>query len=467
MKKFIQKGSATPAILIMAAAMIIVLFGILMLLATQLDYSHRQVASEEALNVAEAGINYYKWHLAHAPNDFQDGTGETRSYLHDFLDPQGIATGQYSLEITPPEPGSTVVTIRSTGWTNKYPSIKRTIKAKYGIQSLTQYSFLSNASNWYGAGSIVYGHVHSNNGIRMDGVNTSIVSSSQATYKCGWETGCEPPTWKPGVWGSGGDSALWQFPVPSIDFDLISIDLDNLRTQAQAKGLYLGPTNTTGYHIVFAANGTFQIFKITQTSWVWGYIVPGQGLGEQGEGGCRKRYQIITQESLLGTYNLSNTPIIFLEDNLWVEGEVNGRATIAVATFPISSSKVNIWILNNLTYTKKDGTNTLALISQNNIYFGKNIPDYFTVDAVLMAQKGTILRHGYLSDCGGPEGAVKQKLTINGSLISYYKSYWNFGPGPESGFREQEINYDANLIFNPPPYYPTSGDYQFISWIEE
>jgi len=86
---------------------------------------------------------------------------------------------------------------------------------------------------------------------------------------------------------------------------------------------------------------------------------------------------------------------------------------------------------------------------------------------VNLAQKGRILRHGYFSWCGGTSEAVKDKLTINGSIISYFKSYWNFGTGPTSGFIVREINYDTNNLYNPPPYFPTSGDYEFISWKED
>ena len=84
-----------------------------------------------------------------------------------------------------------------------------------------------------------------------------------------------------------------------------------------------------------------------------------------------------------------------------------------------------------------------------------------------IAKNGKIIRHGYLPSCGETTEALKDKLTINGSLISYYKSYWNFGSTPTSGFIEREINYDTNLLYNPPPYFPSSGDYEFISWSEE
>jgi len=468
MKKYKkQTGSVTPALLIITASFITAIFGLLLILALQLDYSHRQVASEKALHIAEAGINYYKWHLAHDPEDFQDGTGSPGPYVHEYKDPQGESIGYYSLEIEPPNEGSSLITIRSTGWSNQYNTVRRTIKAEYGMQSLAEYSFLGNASVWYGEGVMVNGRVHSNNGIRMDGINTSIISSAQEIYKCGWETGCEPPDWKPGVWGSGGDQALWRFPVTLIDFDTISFDIASLQQDAQNNGLYLDDNNVSGYHIVFSDDGTFDIYEITRTDWLRGYSVPGQGLGATGQGGCRKEYQLIDRESLLDTYNVEDIPIIFSENELWVEGVLDGRVTIVAANFPLGSSYVNIWIPNNLTYADLDGTNALALIAQNDIYFTRDVPNYFQVDAVLMAQKGKIIRHGYFDWCGGTYNAVRQKLSINGSLISYFKSYWNFGPGPESGFIEREINYDAGLIFEPPPYFPTSGEYQFISWTEE
>lgn len=432
-----------------------------------MDNANRQAASEKSLNIAEAGVNYYKWHLAHDPEDFKDGQTGDGPYVHEYMDPQGQVIGAYSLEITPPSDGSTIVTIKSTGWINQYPKVKRIIKAQYGIPSLAEFSFISNASTWYGSGITVNGKVHSNNGIRMDGTNTSIVSSAQEDYMCGSETGCSPPTNKPGVWGAGGDSGLWQYPVPIIDFDTIAVNFDDMRTAAIEKGLHLDESDKSGYHLIFSADGTVRINVVTSTSNIKGYSVPGQGLGALGKGGCRDTNQVIQSETYLGTYNLSNNPIIFAEDNLWVEGTVRGRVTVAAVRFPLQSSNAVIWIPSNITYTAYDGSDTLGLVAQNNIYFAKNIPDYFQVDAILVAQKGTIIRHYYYNGCGGTDNAVRQQLTINGSIISYYKSYWNFGSAPDSGFRVRVINFDNNTLYNPPPYFPTSGQYEFISWSEE
>lgn len=462
-----EKGSITPALLIITGAFVIVIYGLLFVLSLQVDYSNRQVSSERAIHIAEAGINYYAWHLAHDPTDFQDGTGSSGLYVHDYTDPQGDIIGQFSLNIAPPEEGSTIVTIESTGYTNQYPNVKRTIEVQYGLPSFSQYSFLSNGSAWYGEGSVVNGKIHSNNGIRMDGTNNSIVSSAQEDYQCGTETGCFPPETKPGVWGSGGDQGLWQFPVPSVDFDSISFDFAQMRDDAQDSGLYLSGSGARGYHLIFQSDGTVKVYRITKLNDIQGYSVPGQGLGQQGKGGCEDLEQEIDKETLMGTYNVASTPIIFAEDNLWVEGTIRGRLSVAAVDFPIQSSSSVIWIVDSLNYSSLDGSDALGLIAQNDIYFGRNVSDYFQIDAILLAQKGKIIRHGYFDWCGGTDEAVKQKLTVNGSIISYFKSYWNFGEGPESGFIERELNFDTNALYNPPPYFPSTNAYEFISWREK
>ncbi|MCH7640650.1 hypothetical protein IID22_00405 [Patescibacteria group bacterium] len=462
-----QKGAILPALLIISGAFIIIIYALLFILTLQFQFAQRQTASERAIHISEAGINYYRWHLAHDPDDFQDGTGGPGPYQHDYLDPQGASIGKFSLEITPPSEGSSIVTIKSSGWVNEFPKVSRTITAQYGLPSFSKYSFLSNSSSWYGAGITINGQIHSNNGIRMDGTNLSLVTSAQETYNCGTETGCHPPETKPGVWGSGGDQGLWQFPVPAVDFDSISFDFAKMKQDAQDNGLYFNDSNKSGYHLLFLSDGTLQVYQVNSTSAIKGYSVPGEGLGQDGMGGCRNRNQIIADETLVGTYNQSDSPIIFFEDNVWVEGTVTTRLTVAAARFPIQSKFANIWIPNNITYSAYDGSNSLGLIAQNDIYFARDVPEDFQLDAILMAQQGRILRHGYFDWCGGTSGAIKDKLTINGSVISFFKSYWNFGSTPDSGFITREINYDANNLFNPPPYFPTTGEYEFISWKEE
>lgn len=52
------------------------------------------------LAIAEAGLEYYRWHLAHFPLDLQNGTGAPGPYSIPYQDPEGGQTGTISLAIT-------------------------------------------------------------------------------------------------------------------------------------------------------------------------------------------------------------------------------------------------------------------------------------------------------------------------------------------------------------------------------
>lgn len=454
-----RQGSISLLVMVLGVSVAVTIGGLVLVAATQYTSSIRTDVFERALTIAQSGAEYYRWHLAHNPTDFTDGTGQPGPYVHAISDPYGGTEGSFSLTITPPASGSSIVTISSEGSLASNPEIKRTVSTRYGIPSLAKYSFLHNANVWFGTNITVNGSVKSNGGIRMDGTNNSTVQSAKQTYTCGSETGCSPSQSKPGVWGSGGPQSLWEFPVTSADFNALTVDFSTMRTAAQTNGIYMGPSGSSyGYHVVFSNNGNYSIKRINSANNLRGWSV---------EGGCENLYQAITSETTLGTYTIAADPIIFLEDHVFVEGVVNGRATLVAARFPVDVYNMNIWIPNNLTYIAKDGHSSLGLFAQNNIYYGLNIPTNFEINAALLAQRGRIIRHHYrYGTCSNYSNAVRNSLMIYGSVISNQKSYWNYGTGPSSGFVTRTVTYDANMYFDPPPYFPAQGEYEFISWEE-
>jgi hypothetical protein len=452
-------GAISILVLVFGITISIAIGGLVMVAATIFTATTRTEVYEKALTIAQSGAEYYRWHLAHNPVDFKDGTTHSGPYVHSISDPYGGTEGSFSLMLTPPASGSSIVTIQSTGWVNSHPEIKRTVKARYGIPSLAKFSFLHNANVWFGEGLSVHGKVMSNGGIRMDGINDSTIQSAKLTYTCGSETGCSPSTSKSGVWGGGGPRALWQYPIPAVDFNSLQIDFSTLKTQAQSNGVYLPASGSYGYHLVFNINGTVTITKVTGATNQKGWSV---------ENGCENLYQQISAETAVGTYSLATKPVILAEDHLWVNGTVNGRATVVAARFPLTSNYMNIWINNNLVYLAKDGHSQLGVFAQNNVYIRYNIPTNLEIDAALLASSGRMIRHNYqYGGCSSYSSAVRNSLTIYGSLISNQKSYWNYGTGPTSGFVDRDITYDPNLYFDPPPYFPSQGEYEFISWEEQ
>jgi hypothetical protein len=460
-------GSVSIFVLVFGVVITIAVSGLVLLAATLFTSSARTESFEKALTVAQSGAEYYRWHLAHDIHDFTDGTGQPGPYIHEMNDPYGNTESTFSLTITPPASGSSIITVRSTGWVNANPDIKRTVTVKYGIPSFTRFAFFNNSNMWFGNKTIIHGPVFSNGGIRMDGDHDSTVESARSTYTCGLETGCDPSETKPGVWGEGGPQELWKTGVKPIDYNSIALDFTSLKNTAQTTGVYLPPSGSYGYHLVFNVNGTVTVTKITDAK--------KDGGGYSIENGCEDLYQDIKTEVPVGIYQLSEARIIFVEDYAFVEGTVKGNTSVVAAGFPLDISQKNIWILDSIVYAAKDGTNSLGLIAQNDIIFGRRISDTFEINAAMIAYKGKLIRHNYKYDgcMTNASEAVKHQLIIYGTIISNLKSYWTWGTGPgfegnpTSGFTHRDIIYDSNLFDDPPPFFPSSGEYEFLSWEEE
>lgn len=451
-------GYITAALLVSAGVASIVLYGLAFLVVNQYQLMRRQTADHQAYSIAEAGINYYAWHLAHNPTDYWDGNGPGSSgpYLHEFSDPQGGVEGYFSLEIDPPATGSSILTITSTGWTVAVPDLTRTVTAKYGERSFASYAFLYDHEAWFDENFIVIGPVHANGGIRNDGMNSSLVTSAAETYLCTNKNGgCTPNEDKPGVWGSGGDQGLWQFPVTPVDFAALAVDFSELKVTAQDSELYLAPSDDWGYHLVFNGNGTFDVYEVDKTD---------KFKGGKGNPGCEQFYAEITEETLLGTYNTADYLLVFVEDDLWVEGTVTSSITITAVKFPLETEDANIWITGNFVYPARNGTVQTGLMSESGVFFHRDIPDNFQLDAAILAQTGDIMRHDYSLPCAGnPANAVRNNMYIYGSIIASGQTKWNWGTtGVNSGFLTSTIVYDANLRFNPPPFFPTTGEIDIL-----
>ncbi len=452
-------GAMLILVIVFTGIFVLILSAMIGLVLLQQKLSNQEVAEIQALHIAEAGINYYRWHLAHDPDDYTDGTGQAGPYEHSYSDPTTGEIGTFSLEIDPPPEGSTVVTIRSTGWVNKYPNIKKKIEAKYGKPSLARFSFLTNTDVWFGSNEHVAGEMHSNGGVRMDGTNDSLVTSAKETYTCTYSHGCsQSGETKPGVWGSGPNSDLWKYPVPEVDFNSITLDLATLKQQAQSNGHYYSHQNY-GYHIIFKNDGTYDIYLVTQLYPSLYQVDDSDFLH------CLYRQERIQNEALIGNYSAPSNGVIFVEDNVWVEGTVKGRFTLAAARFPDNpATNASIFINNNINYSARDGTNALGLIAQKNVVVPRHAPSTLTIDAVMLAQKGRVYRPYYCS--GG--SVIDNSIEIYGGIITNKIWTWTWVSGSTviDGYINTTNIYDNYIKFSPPPHFPTDNEYQLISWEE-
>jgi len=435
--------------------------------------SRQTFYSELAFQAAEAGIDYYRWHLAHASQDYQDGTGAPGPYVHDFRDKDGNIIGQFSLEITPPPIGSTIVTIRSTGNTTVEPALLRTIETKLAIPSWARYAWALNSFVRFGETSEVFGPIHSNAGIRFDGLAHNIVSSAQTAFddpdhgganEFGVHThgNSSDPGTDPLPPGSVPNRPLIfeagrQFPVPAIDFTGLTADLADIRSDAQTDGLYLAPSGALGYHVVLRTDDTFDVYQVNA-------LFPPPGGCVSGASGWGT--WSIGSEAFLQNYPIPGNGLLFVEDHVWVDGQIDGaRLTIASGRFPDTpATRTNIIINNDTLYTNYDGQDVLSFIAQRNFLVGLRSEDDLRIDGAAIAQNGFVGRYSYSSSSCGAERS-RNSLTTYGMLGSNQRAV--FAYSATNGYQTRTYNYDVNLLYGPPPSFPlTSDQYIILSWEE-
>src|SRR5688572_796332 len=102
LKKTKSRGAMLIQILVFASIAAVLLAGLVGWAAISIKAARFSLYREKSFQIAEAGIDYYRWHLAHSPTDYEDGTGAAGPYVHAFNDRDGNRIGEFQLEIVPP-----------------------------------------------------------------------------------------------------------------------------------------------------------------------------------------------------------------------------------------------------------------------------------------------------------------------------------------------------------------------------
>lgn len=485
-----SNGDILVSVIVFAAIAITITSGLVTWGTTLLNSVRVSASREQALQIAEAGINYYQWHLAQFPSDYTDGNGAggggptNGPYIHTFQDKNGDILGTYELTITPPPIGSTKVIITSkatvTATTSRglLNNISRTITATLAIPSLAQYAIVANDNLRFGSGTSVYGPIKSNYGIHFDGTAYNTVSSAQASYtdpdsgttQFGVFTQVSPADPQPPAsvpTRSDVFTAGRAFPVPAVDFSGLLSNLQQLQTVAQSDGVNYTQSQyngnpAQGYHVVLNTNDTYSLYVVRSL------VSAPSGCSNSSNQTQWGTWSIQT-ESLIGTYSFPAHGTLFFQDHVWVNGQINGaRLTIAAGKFPYQAGQEpNITVNSDLLYTNYDGTDTIGLASQGNVNVGLVSSNTLRIDAALIAENGRAGRFYYGSNCrvNSTNYYSRTSLTLNG-MIATNKRY-GFAYTDGTGYSSRTLSYDANLLYSPPPYFPVSGSqYQMISWKE-
>ncbi|KKR30265.1 MAG: hypothetical protein UT62_C0017G0005 [Parcubacteria group bacterium GW2011_GWC1_39_8] len=485
-KSSYNDGYLLIQVLVFGAVAVIIISGLVAFAAANIKLGRRIVLSEQAFQMAEAGLEYYRWHLAHDPSDYTDGTGQPGPYVKNFYDKDGILLGTFSLDIIPPPLGSTLVTLQSTGISAQDTSVQRTIISKLAIPSFANFAAVANAVMRFGSGTEVFGPIHSNNGIRFDGIAHNLVTSLLSNYNDPIHSGAnefavhthvnpppgtglnnsfrplEAPPTSPVMSRTDVFIAGRSFPAPEVEFDTIMNDLIQMKADAESGGLYFASSTVSGYQITLKTDDTFDLFRVNNLR----AVPSGCTSGTSGWGSWTASSTTLT---LLGNYPFPANGLIFLDDNVWVEGTIDGaRLTIVAARIPDDdvNQRRSMTFNNNILYTNYDGTDVIALIGQNNVNAGLYSEDNLRIDAALVAQNGRVGRFSYGdTDCAPYDR--RTTLTLYGTIVTALQYGFAYGDPVTNGYSFRNLIYDSFLLYNPPPFFPETEDFhEVIYWKE-
>ncbi len=487
---------------------------------SNLSISGNLVQSQEAFNIAEAGVNYYMWHLNHNATDYRDGQSTPVNpdptygygpYTHTYTDTNATTKGTYTLWINPSGNGSTIVTVRSIG-TTAGTNISRTVQAQIGVPSFASFAVASDSALWFGNTESADGPVDSNTGIRMDGSSDSTISSANASYVPSYQLGGDGNS-HPGVWCNTSvttpincntrSKTSWLYPVPQINFNTVTTSLctikktafaavsstASLATQANACSqtpntlttAYLPQRSSTysltrGYLIILNANGTYSLDDVNAEN---DQLTP--------------YTSALTLQTVATNISPVSANVIYAEDNVWVLTNPNfhGRITIAAGRLNSTgtSTDANIVIAGPLVYSVKNGADAIGLISQNDMIIAPYAPPAsgsftYEIDGALLAENGNAWYPGVYrtnqNKCTRGWTNPNQQFLFYGSVATRLIWTWTWLDGSSacgdaaydavngyiSGIENNTSSYDYNLEYAPPPSYPLTSGYNILSWHE-
>jgi hypothetical protein len=466
--KNIEKGSMLVMAIVFTTIFVMLFSSLLKYLLMQFQWVDQNTEQERALQIAEAGIEYYRWHLAHYPSDLTDGTGTTGPYIHVYEDPENGPVGEYSLEI-----GGEIlcgevqiVQATSTGWTYKNPNIKRTIVVKIARPTVADYSYIVDSNVWAGSSRTIIGPYHTNGVVRMDGDNHSAVTSKINTADCG-PTGLGNcgSYWNDinGVYGSGSNPQWWSWGQPEIPFTNFDYDFGQMEAKAISDGIYLpkisNDTSLFGYYLELQDDRTVDIYRVNSV-WRW---VTSKTPASQDISFPELADNMSTYRTFLRTENIpQDCPLIYVSDRTWLEGIVSGKVTIVANDTGVASP--DLFLQDNITY-ETGGIDGLTVLAERNLLIPLYVPDNMTISGIFFAQKGAYGRNYYPDVSPYNTYREQHSLTTNGTVVSKLRTGTQWGT--TQGFENRYDNFDRNLAKSPPPMTPfTSPIFRFIEWKE-
>jgi hypothetical protein len=326
--------------------------------------------------------------------------------------------GKFSVTVL--DTNSTWVKLTATG---QYQDSIQTVQIILQPGNFAQFGYYSNVEgsiNWI-TGDTVWGRMHSQSRLNISGTPTFM---GKVTTKLG----TNPK--KSSARFLGGYQSGVDIPMPA--------DLSSVTSAASSGGkVYTGDLWIT-------LSGTNVLWKTSSTGTVT--TTP------------------LSTFAPNGVINISN-------GNLYLQGTFSGRATICATG---TSPKGNVYIEDNVLYQNNPMsdptvTNMLGIVAQNNIIISDNVANGTNceIDAALFCLNGGMTAQNYDRSTGTNPPVLRGKLTLLGGITQYQRGAVGTSSGGsiQTGYLKN-YKYDDRLGVSFPPFFPLTGKYQIISWLE-
>ncbi|MES2014381.1 MAG: hypothetical protein V4437_01015 [Patescibacteria group bacterium] len=299
----------------------------------------------------------------------------------------------------------------------------------------------------------------------ISGVTSCGVLTSATVVSTGWPLSQSAHTQK--LVATYGKPTIAASTTPAtLDAATLSSALSNIKTYAKASGVYIASSSPSqyGYKVVFNADGTFDVAPVTGVTTVWGYSSDDDWQNED---------TIIASTGASVNYAIpGGCPVIFIEDNVWLEGVVFGKVTLVAANLANAGVDPSIVLTGNVSYAHAydDG---FTAIAEKSVLISLQSPDVMQLSGIYIADKGHFGRHRY--DASGThavpvalQGSVmRSTLTTLGTIVSTgtITTKWVSGSIFISGYSAETDKHDSLLAEAPPPFTPGSvAAFRFTDW---
>jgi hypothetical protein len=433
---------------ILLFALLVMALGFLSLSSLETRSSHKELQSQQAFWLAEAGKERaLRWMTVQATPPSSD-----RVIYANQAGPDG---GSYSVTVrvdtTAQYAAVKAFVLESVGTSGP---AQRRIRERIKMTCFAQYAYFTDGEQspggetiWFYTNDVIQGLLHTNGTLHIRGNPTfqgRVTSASDrmigyqnniVTSPAGWPVAGNDPDFQQGFVLNNQN-----IPLPTQVLDL--------KSDAQTGGLWLPNAST----VQFGWRGSGAT-AVQAPGWLR----------------YRKTSDSWNTASAVTSVQISTLAkkVLYCNNDMEISGRLQGELTAA--------SHQNITIVDDLVYQNSNAsgapltgcTDLLGLVAENNIIFDYNtsvtpLPTQdLKVDAVLMALNTSITAENYT------QGAPRGTLTIWGGLIQKYRG----GVGQTDGTSithgyAKDYHYDDRITGHSPPNFPLTGVYEVVSWSE-